>query len=67
MKCLEVVLNNAFTLFHCVKSIGYKLKNVLKGILYLLDYFQILLDAKLTYLKWLHINITYTFNINLVY
>jgi hypothetical protein len=40
---------------------------VLKGILYLLDYFQFLLDAKLTYYKRLHIKTTYTFNINLVY
>jgi hypothetical protein len=32
-----------------LKNSGYGLKNVLKGILYLLDYFQILLDAKLTY------------------
>jgi len=35
--------------FIVLKNIGYKLKNVLKYILYLLDYFQILLDAKLTY------------------
>ncbi len=32
-----------------LKNIGYGLKNVLKGILYLLNYFQILLDVKLTY------------------
>jgi hypothetical protein len=41
------------------------LKNVHKGILYLLDYFQTYLDAKLIYC--LHINTTYIFNIKLVY
>jgi hypothetical protein len=50
-----------------LKCICYEFPNVLKGILYLLDYFQILLDVKLTYWKGLHINTTYTFNINLMY
>jgi hypothetical protein len=35
--------------FIMLKNIGYGLLNVLKCILYLLDYFQILLDVKLTY------------------
>jgi hypothetical protein len=35
--------------FTMLKNSGYGLKNVLKCILYLLDYFQILQDAKLTY------------------
>jgi len=35
--------------FTMLKSLGYGLLNVLKENLYLLDYFQILLNVKLTY------------------
>jgi hypothetical protein len=35
--------------FIVLKNPGYKVLNVLKGILYLLDYFQILLNVKSTY------------------
>jgi len=40
---------------------------VLKGILYLLDYFQTYVDARLLYLKCFHINTTLIFNIKLIY
>jgi hypothetical protein len=35
--------------FTMLKNIGYKLKNMLKGILYLLNYFQTYLNARLIY------------------
>ncbi len=40
---------------------------MLKGTLYLLDYFQTYLNARLIYLKCFHISTTYTFNIKLIY
>ncbi len=40
---------------------------MLKGILYLLDYFQTYVDARLLYLKCFHINTTLIFNIKLIY
>jgi hypothetical protein len=71
MKSLKVVLNNddnVFTLFHYAKKHSlWALKCAERYILYLLNYFQTLLHVKLTYEKGLHINTTYTFNINLVY
>jgi hypothetical protein len=48
-KILRYCLNIDITFFHYVKNIGYRLKNVLKGFIYLLDYFQIYSDIKLIY------------------